>query len=199
MNLPNKLTATRLALTPVFFLVFMLPKFCGLELQKVCSVIVVVLCAIMELTDFLDGKIARKRKLVTDLGKVFDPFSDMAMHLTFFVCFMLYGYMNPFAFILILWREISMSFVRMLMMGQGKAVAANIFGKMKTCTYALGSALAIAYFFLSARASSSASWPGILLAVDSAVFWLAAFASVVSFVIYVARIAKSDALKGMTR
>jgi hypothetical protein len=92
----------------------------------------VVCYAIAELSDLLDGKIARKYNLVTDLGKVLDPFADTLSHLTFFVCFFGYGIMPAWTFIIIMWREFGILFLRMLMMKTGKAMPANIFGKSKT-------------------------------------------------------------------
>ena len=145
MNLPNKLTVLRLIMVPVFFISFCLPEWFG-EGARAVSVIMMLICyATAELSDLLDGKIARKHNLVTDLGKVMDPFADTLSHLTFFVCFYSLGLMPSLALIIIIWREFSMNFMRMLMMGKGKAVAANIWGKSKTVLYAIDSILSIAY------------------------------------------------------
>ena len=86
MNLPNRLTVTRLVLAPVFFLCFFLPDIVPSFNAVLYAVVLAVLYAVMELTDLLDGRIARSRKLVTDLGKVLDPFADVICHLTFFTC-----------------------------------------------------------------------------------------------------------------
>lgn len=197
MNLPNKITVTRLCLVPVFFISYLLPEFFGAGATMI-SVILMVACYIVaELSDLLDGMIARKYKLVTDLGKVLDPFSDTLSHLTFFVCFMLSGIMPAWTFIIIMWREFGILFMRMLMMGKGKAVAANIFGKAKTVMYAISSILAIAYiafsYFMPGNWISTAD---IILYVA---FSLSAVASLLSFVIYLKDIFKSKALSGMTR
>ncbi len=86
----------------------------------------------------------------------------------------------------------------MLMMGKGKAMAANIFGKAKTCLYALacicGFALRIATVLGSSVSSSKAV--GVSLTV---LFALTALASVISYAIYIRAIVKSKALSGMTR
>ena len=198
MNLPNKLTVLRLILVPVFFLAYQL-RALGFASATVVSTIVMVICyAIAELSDLLDGKIARKYNLVTDLGKVMDPFADTLSHLTFFVCFFGYGIMPAWTFIIIMWREFSILFMRMLMMKTGKAVPANIFGKSKTVFYAITTFLAIVFITLEAFMNPG-NWVGIYRTVLYVFFSLAAAASLLSFVTYLKDIFKSKALSGMTR
>lgn len=156
-----------------------------------------VIYAVAELSDLLDGKIARKRNLVTDLGKVMDPFADTLTHITYFVCFLSLSIMPLWAFILIMWREFSILFVRMLLAKYaGKAMPANIFGKAKTVLYAATTLLSFIYLALSAFSS-------IDLALYSTVLYvfysLSALASVISFAIYIKGVIKSGALSGMTR
>ncbi len=198
VNLPNKITVTRLVLAPFFFLFFFSVDVIKNMSPIVYSVILVLIYGVMELTDLLDGKIARKKKLVTDLGKVMDPFADVMSHLTFFTCFLACGIMPVWAFILIVWREFAQSFTRMLMMGKGKALAANIFGKAKTCLYALCSVLGI-----GVRVCQTIAIDAKLLATFNTVmyvlFALAAFASVASYLIYIKGIIDSKALSSMTR
>lgn len=198
MNLPNRLTVTRLVIAPFFFLFFFVPNVFPSFSPVLYSVVLVLMYGVMELTDLLDGQIARKRNLVSDLGKVMDPFADVISHLTFFTCFLVCQIMPVWAFILILWREFSQSFTRMLMMGTGKAMAANIFGKAKTCLYALCSVLGIALRVCTILAIDDTSLATFSL-VMTILFALAAFASVMSYIIYVRAIIKSGALKGMTR
>ena len=198
MNLPNRLTATRLIMTPFFFAVFFLIDLFPSFNPVVYAVLLVLFYGIMELTDLLDGKIARKQGLVTDLGKVLDPFADVICHLTFFTCFLAVGIMSVWAFIPILWREFAQSFTRMLMMGKGKAMAANIFGKAKTCLYALTSICGFALRICQVL-SVDESFTSVFSVVLTVLFALAAFASVVSYLIYVKAIRDSKALSEMTR
>ena len=72
MNLPNKLTVTRLVLAPFFFLAYFLIDLIPSMNAVLYAIILAVFYAVMELSDLLDGKIARARNLVTDLGKVLD-------------------------------------------------------------------------------------------------------------------------------
>ncbi len=195
MNLPNKLTVTRLVLVPVFFIFFLLGEYTSLKVLSTAAMLVIY--AVAELSDLLDGKIARKRNLVTDLGKVMDPFADTLTHITYFVCFLSLSIMPLWAFILIMWREFSILFVRMLLAKYaGKAMPANIFGKAKTVLYAATTLLSFIYLALSAFSS-------IDLAVYSTVLYvfysLSALASVISFAIYIKGVIKSGALSGMTR
>ena len=198
MNLPNRLTVTRLVLTPLFFFAYFLIDLFPSFNPVVYAVLLVLLYAVMELTDLLDGKIARKHGLVTDLGKVLDPFADVICHLTFFTCFLASGIMPVWAFIPILWREFAQSFTRMLMMGKGKAMAANIFGKAKTCLYALTSICGFA-LRICVVLSVDDSFTSVFSVVLTVLFALAAFASVASYLIYVKAIRDSRALSEMTR
>lgn len=197
MNLPNKLTVTRLVLAPFFFLLFFLPELTGVNVA-LYVIVLVLIYGTMELTDLLDGQIARKHHLVTDLGKVLDPFSDVISHLTFFTCLLAVGIMPVWAFIFILWREFAQSFTRMLMMGKGKAMAANIFGKAKTCLYALSCICGFALRFLYVGGVSGQS-VGIFATIVTILFALAAFSSVMSYLIYVKAIRDSKVLSEMTR
>ncbi len=198
MNLPNKLTVTRLVLAPIFFVVFFLPELLGGMNPVVYTVVLVLMYAVMELTDLLDGKIARGKGLVTDLGKVLDPFSDVICHLTFFTCLLKVGFMPVWAFILILWREFTQSFTRMLMMGKGKAMAANIFGKAKTVLYAFTCVCGFALRICTLLGLDE-GFLSVFGTVLTVLFGLAAFASVMSYVIYARNIVKSGVLKDMTR
>jgi len=75
MTLPNKLTIFRIVLTPFFFIAFFIPEWFGC-----CNIISLVLAwligTVNEITDLLDGYYARKHNLITDIGKVLDPFAD---------------------------------------------------------------------------------------------------------------------------
>lgn len=195
MNLPNKLTVTRLVLVPVFFIVFLLEK-CT-PYKMVFTVMMLVIYAVAELSDLLDGKIARGCGLVTDLGKVMDPFADTLTHITYFVCFLSSSLMPLWAFVLILWREFSILFIRMLLAKYaGKAMPANIFGKAKTVLYALTTLMSFVYMALDTFSSLELALYGRVLYVFYA---LSATASLMSFIIYITQVFKSRALSGMTR
>lgn len=198
MNIPNRLTVLRLIMVPVFLISYLISK-CDLAFSTTLSAVMMFICyAVAELSDLLDGKIARKYNLVTDLGKVMDPFADTLSHLTFFVCFMDSGLMPVWAFLIIMWREFTQLFMRMLMMGVGKAVPANIWGKSKTVLYAVTSILSIAYIVASAFIAEG-GWNAIAEMILYVFYALSAIAALLSFVTYLSAIIKSKALSGMTR
>ena len=198
MNLPNKLTVLRLILVPVFFIGYSLTSWFGPSWAVLSTIIMLVCYVTAEITDLVDGKIARKYNLVTDLGKVMDPFADTLSHLTFFVCFMGKGILPIWCFIIIMWREFFILFLRMLMMKVGKAMPANIWGKSKTCLYALTSILSIAYIVAETFADLGTAldtWKTVLYVF----FSLSALASLLSFITYLVAIFKSKMLSSLTK
>ncbi|HCU30815.1 MAG: CDP-diacylglycerol--glycerol-3-phosphate 3-phosphatidyltransferase [Sphaerochaeta sp.] len=198
MNIPNKLTVSRLIMAPMFFIAFHLGVWFGEDFQSLSSILTLLLWALTELTDLLDGQIARRRNLVTDLGKVMDPFADTFSRLTYFVCLSGAGVMPLWTFILIMWREFSILFVRMLMMGKGKPVAANIWGKSKAVLYAISGALGILYIALDNWLSDAPFMEGARIGLY-VVFVLAALSSVMSFLTYIKAIIRDGSLSTMTR
>ncbi|MGL4983046.1 MAG: CDP-diacylglycerol--glycerol-3-phosphate 3-phosphatidyltransferase [Treponemataceae bacterium] len=137
MNLADKFTLSRIILSPVFFIIFFLPHwFPSLpQVRLITAFIMIPLLGFMEFTDFLDGFFARRRNQVSDFGKLFDPFGDVLVHLTLFVCFMLESYMPTIIFILIIYREFGMLFIRLMAMQKGVAIGARKGGKLKTVLY----------------------------------------------------------------
>ncbi len=199
MNLPNKLTVLRLVLVPVFFIAFSLRSI-GSNVAVIISTLLMTICYMTaELSDLLDGKIARKNNLVTDLGKVLDPFADTLSHLTFFVCFLSYGIMPAWAFVIIMWREFAILFLRMIIIKQGgKAMPANIFGKSKTVLYAFTTLVSIIFIFAETFIGSG-NWNHVGSIVIYVLFALSAIASITSFFIYLKDVLKSGILSTMTR
>lgn len=198
MNIPNKLTISRMIMAPLFFIAFFLPFWFGPQLNKLSVVLLLILYACTELSDLLDGLIARKYKLVTDLGKVMDPFADTFSRLTYFVCLSKVGVMPIWTFIIIMWREFAIVFLRMLMMGSGKAVAANIWGKIKAVLYAI-SGLAGILFVATERLFEESQILVVGSTIVTSLFVFAAIASVLSFTTYARAIIKSGALSHMSR
>lgn len=136
-NLPNRLTMSRVIMIPVFVLFFYL-QFRGHYF--VALAVFAVAC----ITDLMDGHIARKYNLVTNLGKFLDPIADKMLVLSALVVFLTVptiftANLGDWALIvagcgvaLILAREILVSGFRMVAAGEGIVIAADIFGKYKT-------------------------------------------------------------------
>ncbi len=195
MNTPNKLTVTRMILSPVLFCWFFVPNVIKSISPEVYGLVLAGLYLVMELSDLIDGKMARKRGLVTDLGKIMDPFADVICHITFFTCFAVTYVMPVWAFAIIIWRELLQCFVRMLLMGKGTAMPANIFGKSKTVLYAVCTVCGLFYRFLEVSGKVQ-DWMKTVLTV---LFALAAASAVLSFLVYVRNVIKNGTLKGLTR
>ena len=132
MNLPNKLTVLRICLIP-FVMFFYLASFIPHGIGKIVALVIFVVAA---LTDMLDGKIARKHNLVTNLGKFLDPIADKI--LTSSVLFMIIAdgtIPAPWGVIvvsIIIAREFMVSALRLLAASKGTVLAADIWGKAKT-------------------------------------------------------------------
>jgi len=141
MKTSNKFTLARVLFAPVFFFMYFIPVWTGNELAaKVTAFLMIPLLALAQVTDYFDGHYARKNKEVSDFGKLFDPFADVMLNLTLFVCGQ-YSfangnkYMPVVCFILILYREFTMNFIRMVAVSRGTAIAARKGGKLKTVFY----------------------------------------------------------------
>ena len=139
MNLPNKLTVLRLILVPIFVIIMMVSS------ALWASAVGLALFIIASLTDMLDGKIARKYNLITDFGKFMDPLADKfmvigAMFVILYRSLSLYSdklFSNIFfwAFMIVIFRELAVTSIRLVVSGSsGIVVAANMLGKIKTCT-----------------------------------------------------------------
>jgi len=194
MTLADKVTSVRLVLAPAFFVVYLLPEIITsfFSLQAVDPVggaawsvpVLWAIFVISEITDMLDGMIARKRAEVSDFGKLFDPFADTLTQVSYFLCFIIDGILPPLLFLAVLYREFSMLFVRNLMLKKGITQGARPGGKIKTVTYILAGALA-----LLAASAARLGFDGELyrwLVISArAVFGLSVVMSIVSFLDYV--------------
>ncbi|RKX89795.1 MAG: CDP-diacylglycerol--glycerol-3-phosphate 3-phosphatidyltransferase [Spirochaetes bacterium] len=183
MNLPNKLTIGRLIMSPVFYIAYFIPLWTGRFAGLSVYVLAVIFLAI-EISDFLDGYIARKYDIVSDLGKVLDPFADVVSRLTYFLCFASTGIMPMWVFLVLMYRELGIIFFRMVMMKKGVVVAASIWGKLKAITYAVAGVLGVLVVFIQRTGFLSGISAG-LTVVTLVVFIAAAVASVASFITYI--------------
>jgi len=134
MQLANFFTASRIVLAPIFFIIYFLPDYVNIS-PKITLVILVPLFAYMQFTDFLDGYVARKYNMVSDFGKLFDPFADVLANMAVLFCFTLDNFIPSIFFLIILYREVSIVFVRMLAIKKGLVIGAKMLGKIKTVLY----------------------------------------------------------------
>jgi CDP-diacylglycerol--glycerol-3-phosphate 3-phosphatidyltransferase len=130
MNIANKLTLLRIALAMVFLFFLSFP-FSGPMLlwSKIISVFVFLFAA---LTDFLDGRIAQRRNMVTDFGKLMDPIADKILVMTAFAVFVQLQLVAAWMLIAILSREFLITSLRLFALNKGKVLSAGKVGKHKT-------------------------------------------------------------------
>ena len=136
MTVPNALTFSRLILAPLFFVSFFLGDWLGIESNALLVCAWFCLLA-MEASDMLDGHMARKLSAGSDFGKVLDPFADSLSRITYFVCFAGKGLMPLWILLILIYRDLTVAFIRLLMIQRGKAAAARLTGKIKAWVYAL--------------------------------------------------------------
>ena len=200
MNVPNRLTLSRLFLTPVWVLLFFLMKRSpSYRVRCISCILLLILVAYMEISDLLDGLIARRQHLVTDLGKVFDPFSDSLMHLSFFITFLYFNLISFVAFYFILMRELLIVFIRLLLVKCGKTLPANIFGKFKTVFYAVLSIFIILYSCISVFKSFPPAFVNVMEIFFHILSYFACFFSILSFAIYMYQAIKSKIFDALTK
>jgi len=186
MNLANKLTFIRIVLAPVFFTVYMLPRFCQSWFADRADWTIPVLWFIFivsEVTDYLDGKAARKRGEVSSIGKLFDPFADTLMQLTCFLCFVIDGIFPAFLFLLIIYREFSILFLRNLMLTKGSALGARMGGKIKTVAYIIAAGAALLAVSIQ-RLKIMEDYLPFVKTGAIVIFTISVIASIVSFIDY---------------
>ncbi len=184
MKLPNFFTALRIVLAPVFFLIYSIPLWTGFG--SVPSVFILIpLFVFMEFTDFLDGYYARRLGLVSDFGKLFDPFGDVLANLTVLFAFVLSGYLPALLFLVILYREMGIMFVRMLASRQGVAIGARKGGKTKTVLYIVAAGISLAIESGVRLGILAQNHLTVFRWINIAFYGVAVIVSIISFIDYV--------------
>src|SRR5437899_8587987 len=125
MNLPNRLTLARLVLT-VFFLAAMFWR------TPFNDTIALALFSLASLTDYYDGKIARRDKLITNFGTLMDPLADKIMTCSAFIAFVGRGTVPAWMAVIIVARELAITGLRLLAATKNVVLAAEGYGKHKT-------------------------------------------------------------------
>ena len=127
MNIPNRLTMLRVFLVPVFVFLLLKPIFGGVN-----KWVVLTIFCIACLTDFLDGKIARKYNLITDFGKFMDPLADKLLVCSALICLIDLGKLPSWFVVIVIAREFVVSGLRLIAVDNGIVIAASWWGKFKT-------------------------------------------------------------------
>lgn len=156
MNLPNKITISRIILT-IFIITLLLFPFdaAGINMPKlfvneslvvdVTYVIAGVLFIIASLTDFVDGYIARKYNMVTDFGKMIDAIADKILVNPILIILAAKGFVSPLIPVIIVCRDSIVNSIKMIAGNKGSVVAAIKLGKLKTACLMTGIVLTLFY------------------------------------------------------
>lgn len=156
MNLANKITMSRIILAIVIMILLLFPfEGLGLELPsyvvngniyvELKYIIAGVLFIIASLTDFFDGRVARKYNMVTDFGKMIDAISDKMLTNSLLVILASSGMISPVIAVIFIVRDIAVDSIKMVVGNKGKAVAAIGIAKLKTATLMFGLTLTLFY------------------------------------------------------
>ena len=183
MNLPNKITLIRIAMIPVFVLFYYLT---AVPYHFLISAIIFALAAF---TDFLDGYIARKYNLVTDMGKFLDPIADKVLVLTALVLMLtnvggepvLPALFGGICVALVITRELIVSSLRIVAASKQVVIAADKLGKIKTVLQDISIFILIMAFDFTATAHT------VLYVIGLVIFTLSMIMTVISGTSYVVK------------
>lgn len=156
MNTANKITMSRIVLAIVILIVLLFPWHqVGVDIPTYILnnnmvidlryIIAGVLFVIASITDFIDGKVARKYNMVTDFGKMVDAISDKLLTNTLIIVLACENLVHPVIAVIIIGRDIVVDSIKMLIGNKGKAVAAIGVAKLKTATLMVGLTLKLFY------------------------------------------------------
>lgn len=175
MNLPNKLTMSRIAAIPLFVMAMLIPT--GWEGQKWLALAIFILAS---LTDLADGKIARARGLVTNFGKFMDPLADKLLVCSALICLVSQQRLAAWIVIVIIAREFIISGFRLVAADAGVVIAASMWGKVKTTFQMAMVILLIADIPALEIVTQIAVWGALVLTIVSLVDYLAKNAQLIA-------------------
>lgn len=152
MNLPNKITLSRICLIPIFILMLSIPLDLGawdigMTSLPITHFIATLIFLIASMTDWLDGYLARKYQLITNMGKFLDPLADKLLVSAAFILLVELGLAPAWIVILIISREFAVTGLRLVAAGEGIVLAASNMGKLKTVSQILAIALLLLHNF----------------------------------------------------
>ena len=156
MNLPNKITMSRIFLSIFIIVLLLFPiDAMGIVMPKIFVnetivvdikyIIAGVLFIVASLTDFLDGYIARKYNLITDFGKMIDAIADKILVNPILIILAASGFISPIIPVIIIARDSVVNSIKMIAGSKGQVVAAIKMGKLKTASLMVGITLTLFY------------------------------------------------------
>ena len=133
MNLPNKLATLRIILVIPFVMVLTLAlKAENSAFEITMRILATIIFAAASITDYYDGKIARKYNLVTNLGKLLDPLADKILVISALVTLTKFDEISLWFVLIIIFRELLITGLRSIVAAEGVVIAAGNLGKWKT-------------------------------------------------------------------
>jgi len=156
MNLPNRITLARIIMSIIIIIILVIPfDMLGIKIpqffinEKLVVDLKYIICGVLfiiaSLTDFVDGKIARARNLVTDFGKLIDAIADKVLVNSILILLAASGDIHPIIPVIIVVRDSIVNSIKMIAASKGKVVAAIKSGKIKTACLMTGIALTLFY------------------------------------------------------
>ena len=133
MNLPNKLATLRIILVIPFVMVLTLAlKAENSAFEITMRILATIIFSAASITDYYDGKIARKYNLVTNLGKLLDPLADKILVISALVTLTKFDEISLWFVLIIIFRELLITGLRSIVAAEGVVIAAGNLGKWKT-------------------------------------------------------------------
>lgn len=185
MNLPNKLTITRVLLVPLLILIYMFPyDVTGINIPvyhiletdvSLVNIIILFIFIIASITDYFDGRIARKKKLITTFGKFADPIADKLLINTIFLLLGSDGSVSIIIPIIMVSRDTIVDAIKMSAASKQVVVAASKLGKLKT----VSQMIALAFLLVN-----NFPFSGLGIDVATILAWIATVISVISGIDY---------------
>lgn len=176
MNLPNKITISRIFLIPIFLIIMLVPFSWG-EMtilgatMPVTHFVGALIFILASTTDWIDGHYARKYNLVTNLGKFLDPLADKLLVSSALIVLVDLLDVPSWMVIIIISREFAVTGLRLVLAGAGEVVAANMLGKIKTWTQIVA---------ISSLLLHNIIFELISLPFDTIALWVATFFTILS-------------------
>lgn len=164
-NVPNVLTMIRMALIPVFVILYV-------NGQRKAALITFLTASA---TDYLDGYIARKHNLITDFGKLMDPLADKLMVCTAIICQTVAGVFPVAACVIAMAKELFMIWGSAYMLEKNVVVYSNIWGKTATCSFIL--ALTLSFFHEEMMVGG--------VAIDRVILWISVALTLIALADYI--------------
>lgn len=185
MNLPNKLTLTRILFVPILILIYMFPyELTGIHIPvfhvlnadiSLVNIIIFVIFSVASMTDLLDGQIARRKKLITTFGKFADPIADKLLVNTIFMLLASDGTISIIVPIIMISRDTIVDAIRLVAANRQIVIAAKPLGKLKTVTQMVG----LCFILLSDFPFSFFNFP-----IGDVLIWIACIVSIASGIDY---------------